>query len=148
MNEIPKILTIHRLNRLADFLDTLPPERFDYSRFVGDDWAGAQDLSCGTTACALGWACTRPEFQKLGLRLVMNDSGVFPMGMPQCGNYTWQHAAEPVFGITEDDATYLFLSDEHHQDIDYDAVSPSGDASARDVAEHIRNFVEHIRENR
>lgn len=59
-----------RLLKLAEFLDRLPPKRFDYSIWVGEDWQGAQDLSCGTTGCALGWAAAMPEFQKLGVKLV------------------------------------------------------------------------------
>ncbi len=58
-----------RLLLLADFLDKLPPERFNYAAWVGHDWKEMEDLSCGTTACALGWAATMPEFRKLGLRL-------------------------------------------------------------------------------
>ncbi|MGH7749129.1 MAG: hypothetical protein ACREQ5_30855, partial [Candidatus Dormibacteria bacterium] len=59
-----------RLLRLADFLENdVPADRFDFAHWVGKDWAGAPDLSCGTSACALGWATTIPEFQALGLKL-------------------------------------------------------------------------------
>lgn len=58
-----------RLVKLAAFLEKLPRNRFDYSRFIGADWEGGQNLECGTTACALGWAATMPEFRRLGVRL-------------------------------------------------------------------------------
>lgn len=45
------------LLQLADFLEKLSPERFDYGVWVGETWKGDPDLSCGTTACAAGWAC-------------------------------------------------------------------------------------------
>lgn len=51
-------MDVDKLTQLARFLITLPPERFLYSEWVGADWQGHQDLSCGTHACALGWAVT------------------------------------------------------------------------------------------
>jgi len=57
------------LLELATFLEALPPERFDYGSWVGAKWKDAQDLSCGTTACALGWAATLPSCRQEGLRL-------------------------------------------------------------------------------
>ncbi len=58
-----------RLLKLADFLESLPRNRFCLERWVGRGWEGKPDLSCGTTACALGWATTIPEFRKLGVRM-------------------------------------------------------------------------------
>ena len=58
-----------RLLKWAEFLEQLPPKRWDYGHWVGKSWQGAPDLSCGTTACALGWACTIHSFRKLGLRM-------------------------------------------------------------------------------
>lgn len=55
-----------RLLILADFLDTVPEDRFDMRRWAD---AGFSDGKCGTRACALGWACTILEFQQLGLYL-------------------------------------------------------------------------------
>lgn len=66
-----------RLLFLAAFLETVPKEKFDlsdwrsnnngdgfYSLYVPDE-----NLinGCGTTACAVGWACSLPEFNKQGL---------------------------------------------------------------------------------
>lgn len=58
-----------RILLLADFMEKLPGKRFDFRTFVGGDWKGAADLSCGTAACALGWATTMPVFRRLGLRV-------------------------------------------------------------------------------
>jgi hypothetical protein len=41
---------------LATYLEHLKPERFDFACFVGATWRGAQDLSCGCTACGMGHA--------------------------------------------------------------------------------------------
>lgn len=62
-----------RLEMLAEKheYDHVMQERFDYSRWVGQDWKGMQDLSCGTRACSMGFAATMPVFQALGLSLKM-----------------------------------------------------------------------------
>lgn len=52
-----KQVSNNRLLKLAAFLDTVPPERFKYDTWAGEDWKGKPDLSCGTTACALSAAC-------------------------------------------------------------------------------------------
>lgn len=125
---------LDRLSRLADFLDTLPPERFDFGT-----WASDADINqCGTTACALGWATTIPEFQALGLQLRpvedpiikcfvaleswVDDSNTFAASIAACGS---------VFGLTSKEAQYLFFP-EYHLPFD---------ASANQVAAHIRKFV-------
>ncbi len=50
----------HRLEVLSKFLRTLPVKKFDIETWRSD---------CGTTACAIGWACTIPEFQEAGLEI-------------------------------------------------------------------------------
>lgn len=54
---------------LAQFLLELPKKRLRMDCWVGWDWQGKPDLSCGTVACAAGWATTIPDFRKLGLRM-------------------------------------------------------------------------------
>jgi hypothetical protein len=95
---------------LADFLDKLDPARFDYTDWVGDSWEGKQDLSCGTTACAMGWACTMPEFRALGLRLgkhgtpVLVKDNLAPEGL---GGLGW--ICEEIFG--DNNVWSLFIPD-------------------------------------
>ncbi|WP_230684392.1 hypothetical protein, partial [Streptococcus pneumoniae] len=55
----------NRLNLLADFLDTLPRKKFDFSRFGNGDLR--LEPSCKAAGCALGWATTIPQFRRLGL---------------------------------------------------------------------------------
>ncbi len=56
-------------------LRTVPPERFEFKNWIGADWGGAQDLSCGTTACALGWLVTSDYFRALGLVAQRDEFG-------------------------------------------------------------------------
>ncbi len=103
-----------RMLYLAKFLRGLPPERFDYSSWVGDTWLKKQDLSCGTTACALGWAATIPEFRKsTGLRLVesFGRGVVTAPGVAIAGN-DGEHpcivGGARLFGIPASDSLKLF----------------------------------------
>jgi hypothetical protein len=104
-----------RLLTLAALLRTLPRKRFNFNHWVGLDWKGAADLSCGTQACAFGWATTIPSFRRLGLRLV-KDQGepayVQLRGMTP-SEYTDKsiQAAEVFFGLSEPEARFLFIPD-------------------------------------
>lgn len=57
---------------LAEFMMTLPRARLYMPNFVGTNWLGAPDLSCGTTACAAGWASTIPCLRRQGIVLRRN----------------------------------------------------------------------------
>lgn len=127
-----------RLLKLADFLERLPPERFNYDRWVDiDTWKGAPDLSCGTTACAFGWATTMPAFRRLGLRLRRTKTheieflyrGLFCSPM---------EAAEQVFGLKNLEANWLFLPSFHIGSL---GASPNPSATPMAVGQHIRRFV-------
>jgi hypothetical protein len=155
---VPIEVSNQRLLLLADFLEVLPIDRFDYNHWVGLNWKGAPDLSCGTTACALGWACAMPEFQALGLQLSSDTQHVAQvakvinpkLGVPDdYGDHSLE-AAMVTFGLTMPEAEYLFcpraaapdLMLAHHVDAAHQ-FAPGRLATAIDVADHIRYFVEH-----
>lgn len=131
-----------RLLRLAAFLRELPAKRFDYNFFVGDGWKGAQDLSCGTTACAIGWAATMPEFRRRGLRLIGTSAAVDYQGQEGgsgCADGTVEdrhtfmsgvQAGNRIFYLTEDEGHYLFYPRDNEWK-----------ASAKHVAAKIEEFV-------
>lgn len=90
-----------RLNKLADFLETVPKERFRYDVWVGKDWKGKPDLSCGTRACAAGWATTMPEFRRLGLRLEYTPGAEWQYVINIKSKEVYNkavYALEPIFG--------------------------------------------------
>jgi hypothetical protein len=128
-----------RLLKLARFLEKLPNERFNYAYWVGKDWKGASDLSCGTTACALGWAAVMPEFRKLGLEL-RRDPNIRPI-LPIIQNRNtgsgFISAAMEIFGLTLHQAEKLFIP--------YTYPPSRGrllySSTAKEVAAHIRRFV-------
>lgn len=141
-----------RLLKLADFLSTLPRRRFDFRTWVGESWKGKKDLSCGTTACALGWATTIPSLRRAGLRLVKSskDESLSYVTLKQqmvshaeTFDETYDssvRAAEQVFGITEEEFQFLFVPN----GTEYHGHKPAGDeAGPKKVAQNIRFFVKH-----
>lgn len=147
-------LSKRRLMLLVEKLHSILNERFDYTRWVGCDWEGAPDLSCGTTACALGWATAVPELAEAGLCLCGTGLDIYVSLTPEAQSVAqWKQAhryysapfkaASFVFGITEREAEYLFLPTEmppfYLNNLE---SSPSGLATAKEVADHIEAFVE------
>ncbi len=123
-----------RLLKLADFLDKLPPKRFDFGQWVGDDWGGKPDLSCGTTACALGWSCAMPEFRRLGLYL--NENGDVALRGHDYPDEV--EASGFIFGLSPEEHQRLFIP---QRDPKCDVDQLPEDATAKQVAKHIRKFV-------
>jgi hypothetical protein len=149
-----------RLELVAKKLESLPPERFNYSSWIGKNWEGAQDLSCGTTACALGWAATIPELQEAGLRIVAARDEVYDLSYPYVAlstrrqvvpmyeaNHESVVAAMWVFELTEDEVSFLFMPEspqahEEHEEAEEHCTALVDTATATEVAAHIRKFIE------
>lgn len=106
-----------RLTILADHLRTVDPEGFDLT-----DWR------CGTVACAVGHACTIPEFQAAGLGL----SGY--SGTPEYGSLLSWAAVRVFFGLTFEQAHSLFDSGHYPDRTGPDNVADSIDAFVRGEA--------------
>lgn len=122
----------NRLLRLAKFLRTLPPERFDYSLWVGADWNGKSLNSCDTTACALGWATMIPSLRRAGLVLkkyTFSEGGY--VGLRHDTRSVSLDAAAEVFGISEEEAHQLFMAQNSNEAF----------YNAKDVAGKIETFV-------
>jgi hypothetical protein len=102
---------------------------------------GARDLSCGTVACAGGWATTLPGFKERGLFLAdCCDAPAMPAGDDdRKHSSSGTDALAEVLEISPSDAELLFLP--CHRSEELDMVSPSDKATAREVAEHIRRFM-------
>ena len=100
---------IQRLLFLAEFLKTVPEEKFDLEvwRFSKVSHEATDELlntNCGTAACAVGWACAIPEFQNLGLQYLDSRPQLFD------GEDCWEDwdAVEEFFELDRGNALYLF----------------------------------------
>lgn len=123
-------MNTERLLRLADYLEDvvakLPAERFDMN-----NWA-TPTPHCGTACCAVGHACSIPEFQAAGLAMSIDEEGHGePVIRPDDGSMfsSWQ-AVEAFFGITHREAACLFDAGRY-----FAGVRP------QEVAARIRQFV-------
>ncbi len=129
-----------RLLKLADFLQTLPRQKFDYTSWIGDNWNGESLMTCGTTACALGWATAMPEFRRVGLQMEKIHDDYDPRSFygqvclkdnPGCGE---EEAGMQVFGLTSDEFNFVFVP------VNLENRNENG-ATPKQVASKIRKFV-------
>lgn len=109
---------IARLRRLAVLVEGLPSARFDMGNWSSgkNDWDGFMlrfysfaPATCGTTACAGGWATTIPEFQLAGFTLDGSGNPKFKehVGMRACKAFFsvpgFAREVENLFQPNEDD---------------------------------------------
>jgi len=134
----------HRMQVLYNFLLTAPlTGRFDLRSWAGNDdipWEGNPNLSCGTSACAVGWATTIPEFRDAGLHLTsgwgeaglhLTDAGL-EYNCPEDGiTYPAFTGVEKFFGINFDTAMWAFSNDAY-----------DGEATPQDVAERLQYLLD------
>lgn len=98
--------TISRLRRLAEHLKKVEDVEFNMGEWCRED-------SCGTAACAWGHGATEPTFQKLGVKLRQTGGSSFwncYTYVPEYRGVTGFEAAVAFFGITEAQASSLFMS--------------------------------------
>lgn len=109
-----------RLLVLAEFLETVPDEKLSLSSWSEGD-------NCGTTGCALGWACMIPEFRAAGLGF--NKSGVPSYGGRE-GHMVATLSAAEFFDIPREVARSFFIGS-----------FLTGSEARQFVTSHIRAFV-------
>jgi hypothetical protein len=113
-----------RLIRLADHLDTVPQKDFNILFWHHED------SYCGTVACAIGHACTIPEFVYHGFRLKRDER--IGVGLtPTYKQYDGYEAVSEFLRISAADARYLFTA----------AGYGTADVSPKMVADRIRDYV-------
>ena len=118
----------HRLTTLAKFLRTVPEKKFDLTswrdshRTTDDE---LRDPTCNTAACAVGWACSLPEFKAEGLGF---KGGPYQSHGELGNTYGWP-AVREFFFLDSEQANYLF---------DFSSYERN---NATDVADRIDKFV-------
>jgi len=126
---------VERLSKLADVLENLPEERALMrpppgkrtvpTKFKIDTWT-----SCGTTACAIGYAAIHPWFTRRGLKLQRIGFPTIPVFQGECGGM----AIRKFFDLSNRDAFYLFYRDGFY----------IRDEGKRAVARRIRGFIKEL----
>lgn len=124
---------------LIDFLNNVPRAAFDIeSWYYQNDLETTYEQSvrnkarfdkgenpkklhkdCGTTACALGWACSIPELRRKGLYLDDRESPALR------GKYDLlpTEVGAEFFGITDEESHSLFIPDHYDVD-DFSKITP------------------------
>lgn len=140
-------MNVERLLKLADFLEKIPEDHFDMDNWVSVDSfvdeetyvieqkhlpGDPEKLSCGTTACAFGWATALwpEELYFDGCHVRLQDESEDPFF-----HLSGFSAAREFFGLQSPDLADLFFSPET---FDYERAATTPD----DVAGRIRSAVE------
>lgn len=120
-----------RLLKLADFLESVPPRKFNLSTWVQSmptQAEGDAEGSCGFAGCAVGWAVHAKLFRGLSFgEAEIDDEANRP---PKYRGFYGFTAIEILFDIEFDEGCHLFD----------DAAYPNHKATPKQVAKRIRAF--------
>lgn len=135
-----------RLNKLADFLDTLNEQQFNFE-IVAKRVCKSDTITCGTVGCAIGFTPhVFPELVKYEDRegLPDNEVTVEMIDSPRAG-HNYSQIGQLLFNIPYIDSMRLFAPDcPNHWNKD-DCLGPM--ATSQQVAQSIRNYIEYETNN-
>jgi hypothetical protein len=99
------------LPMIADAVDAAPEKEFSMATW-----------DCGTTACAIGWACRDPEFcEASGLKLKKIFNRLYPVvGITQMTDFD---AVAQALGMSEQETYFLFDPSQYDNKTNRHAVS-------------------------
>jgi hypothetical protein len=141
-----------RLLKLADLVEQSVEKSRGRKgfRFTMCDWGHAEhnvapSLDCGTSACMMGVAAISGKFKRAGLRYTVISNGPYGADLAvhlnsdvPCRYTSAIPAAEALFGISREEAHFLFLPGMYGED-----APLTGKRGARYAAKRVRKFVEH-----
>lgn len=116
-----------RLLTLANFLETVRPEKFNMALW-------GSDKECGAAGCACGWAAQIPEFKTLGLHLDASETESLVLAYGELYGF---RAAQDFFGFGLRTETYKLFDPSCYQTEDGAEYNPT----PHEVAERIRETV-------
>ena len=103
-------MNVERLAKLADFLDTVHPSKFDLDHWLGGSnpqkmaESPSEPGDCGTTACAVGWfPAIFPEDWQWE-----NEDGWVHLSHCGSSKLVTYHLVADFLGISYDNAAWLF----------------------------------------
>lgn len=126
---------LEKLEQLADFLMTVPPEKFDFSSYLsgmeqltltGQETATRLREECGTAGCAIGWAVA-----------LWSDEWYSDCGFP--------HTKEPHGSTLEDAAVFFGISEVESDELFIPYTNSDDYLSPKQVAHRILEFIKEKR---
>lgn len=120
-----------RLLILADFLDKLPEDEFDFKTVVNE----FDIFGCGAVCCAIGWT------PKLFPDQVKWNEQQLSCLIDIHGNQMFDDIAARLFDISQDDAYHLFSPD-WQPELGEGFRETRQDAKPKDVAFNVYKFAE------
>lgn len=121
------------------------PENYSgFACHVPEDFS--PEISCGTTACAMGLAAISGAFKRAGLSYKYDSSNQLIVTTWNGRFKEYDAAAVVLFGITKDEANYLFTPSYYSEKVadswgDHPMSKVRGAKGERRVANRIRKFV-------
>lgn len=110
-------MNIARLKELINLLANIPEDHFDLGVWLegvdGEGKSTAELLgSCGTSGCAVGWACTHKPFNDEGLeyKAMSIRSGVH---VPTYRGHAQEDAVAAFFGLSSDLVEAIFYQESY-----------------------------------
>lgn len=137
-----------RLLKLINFLDELPPEKFNFSREVTK--AHTNHKQCATVGCAIGWTpLLFPRLVKWNFRpnwtdeTYQSDEDFVGFWLKSVGPTYYREVAEELFGIPKNSSfgSSIFFPGEQRC-VDTDLPNCSRDATPQEVATMLRKYRE------
>ena len=131
--ELQPIIYAERLLKIADFLEELPPEKFNFRDYVSES-----KNDCGTVCCAIGWLpkifpedfyWINPNYKFITSGRVVVLSRSTPLE---------PHSGQHFLDLNDADWYRLFVPD-YVRPIKPNRLPP--DTTAKELAIHIREFV-------
>lgn len=155
------MLNVKRLEKLANFLDDLPRNKFNietwyitppkkyeknYIKVQGFRLYESKRASCDTVACALGWAAMIPSFHKAGLKSFTETYTDYTVIAYKPKNKRCQgvnnKAAMKFFGLSKDQCYNLFYVSGYNKKEIYRKVTP------KMVSKKIREIIKEHQDNK
>lgn len=137
---------VERLKELQNVLNSVPEDQFDLGVWIeGVDKEGKKSSElighCGTSACAVGWACTHPKFNEQGLKYGIDDPVWEKVYTPMYnGKSSWDAVGE-FFGISYQLSDLLFDEGSYY-DVFWCEDAGKVDVKPKDVANRIQIVID------
>ena len=132
-----------RLLKLANFLDTLPTKKFDFSRVV-NNYTEIKSHPCGTVCCAIGWTPNvfpkSWEWRRFEYSDYDCDVSVSLKSRNPFNYESWASSSKEFFGLEYQEVYHLFAPGEPRPWAYRKSLSDN--AKPKTVANSIRKFIQ------